>query len=278
SELRFISGPAEQLLDEATVPRPTHAIFFQAPLGFVEDFAEFRGLDNLINTWGYFLEFNSDLESAPGFLRAQIASNKLPERWRYRLMELMQPSETLLTYREGESRKWFQLPVLAASDRPVRPIAENVVALIILPRLSETEAEPGDVTGTTIVPEYALAPKYEYDSITDGEGSSEAKAHLNSRHQLPPVVQVTMVALDEPSASRLADRFGKKAPDLKIDSPRALFRKAEQLKIPPAESDLSDLQELEKNLVELKCNYRVFTTAVSIKGAKWSRSIPIVND
>ncbi|MDQ3623942.1 MAG: prepilin-type N-terminal cleavage/methylation domain-containing protein, partial [Verrucomicrobiota bacterium] len=64
SELRFVSGPAEQLLEEATVPRPTHAVFFQAPLGFVEDFAEFRGLDNLINTWGYFLEFNSDMESA----------------------------------------------------------------------------------------------------------------------------------------------------------------------------------------------------------------------
>ncbi|MDQ3621919.1 MAG: Verru_Chthon cassette protein C [Verrucomicrobiota bacterium] len=274
SELRFISGPNDKLLEGSTAPRPTHGIFFQAPLGFVEDYEQFGALDNLLNTWGYFVEFNSDVESAPRFLRGQISSGALPERKRYRLMELMQPSETMLVYREAESHKWFQLPVLATTDRPVRPIADNIVALVILPRLAPNDTDPADASGNTIVPEHALAPEFEYDSTTDGEGTVDAKAHLNTKHQLPPVVQVSMVAVDEASASRLADRFKNEPPDLKIDSPRQLFRKADQLKVPPSEGELSDLQTLEKNLVDLKCNYRVFTTAVSLKGAKWSRTIP----
>ena len=55
SDLRFITGRTETLLATKTPRRPTHSVFFQAPLGFVNDDTNFSGLDNLINTWGYYV-------------------------------------------------------------------------------------------------------------------------------------------------------------------------------------------------------------------------------
>lgn len=71
SDLRFVAGDAEILLKPATLRRPTHSVFFQAPLGYVGDTTNFGGLDNLINTWGYYVEFNKivHLSSTPCPLR-----------------------------------------------------------------------------------------------------------------------------------------------------------------------------------------------------------------
>ncbi len=34
-------------------------------MGFVEDSKNYGGLDNLLNTWGYFVDYNSDLKQRP---------------------------------------------------------------------------------------------------------------------------------------------------------------------------------------------------------------------
>ena len=72
SELRFISGNTTLLQINPDVghgpSRPTHAIFFQAPQGFVTDTADYHGLDNLLNTWGYCIEFSDDSAIRPSFL------------------------------------------------------------------------------------------------------------------------------------------------------------------------------------------------------------------
>jgi uncharacterized protein (TIGR02599 family) len=72
SELRFLSWPMRSITTPALPPpegitgeaRATHGVFFHAPLGFVEE-ARFKGLVNLLNTWGYFVEFNSDATFRP---------------------------------------------------------------------------------------------------------------------------------------------------------------------------------------------------------------------
>lgn len=251
SELRFISGPG--LVTGAS--HPTHSIFFQAPLGYVED-PTYVGMDNLLNTWGYYIEFGDDSGLRPPFLSTTIA----PLHSRFRLMELMEPSESLTLYSEeiaagGNANytgaTWFTTPLATKS----RVLAENIIALILLPKLSPQE----DTTGTM------LAPNYAYDSTSNGTNGSNK--NYNTKNQLPPVVQITMVALDEASFGRLQGNSAT-MPALGLD---ALFSSAGDTQNPANAGYARDLQTLETTLRTLKLNYHIFTTNVSLKGAKWSR-------
>ena len=256
SDLRFISGSAQALTGgTASSPntpttRPGHGIFFQAPLGY-SDAADFRGLENLLNSWGYYIDFSSDSQTRPAFLDS--LNPKLPLRYRYRLMELMQPSNKLAIYSAPTSNGWtgtgWFTGALSATPSQVHVLAENVVALVLLPKLSPKE----DSTGT------ALAPEYSYDStVTNGN------AALNPFNQLPPLVQVTLVALDDLSAGRVAN--GEQAPDLGISG---LF----DPNSPNSASNYqADLAKLQGTLAAKKLNYRIFSTQVVLRAAKWSRN------
>ncbi len=266
SELRFISGPGVAGDASSSPPRPTHSVFFQAPLGFVSDSPAFGGLESLLNTWGYYIEFDGDTASRPDFLTPSIS----PLRYRYRLMELMEPSDqmTLYQYTSGrnslgllkcslyKTREWFTNPLANRSNSHV--LAENIIALVILPKLSGQE----DSTGTK------LSPDYSYDSSkTDKNDSAVVNADTNWKNQLPPVLQVTMVAVDETSFKRL--QSGTAAPALGLDS---LFKVAGSLTDPAQNGYAKDLKTLEATLQSQKLNYRIFTSNVIVKAAKWSRA------
>ncbi len=263
SELRFISGNAATLT--GATDKPTHALFFQAALGFSSD-ANYSKLNKLLNTWGYFIEFGDDSSSRPAFI-ANMPRPPAP-RYRFRLMELMEPSDSLslYTYTSGtdstgsaknlayDATTWFTTP-LAASPRPVRTLAENIVALVFLPKLAPQDEKSLQADGS-IPPApvgTSLSPHFSYDSTV-----ATGNAALNWKNQLPPIVQVTMVAVDEASFNRF--QSGSAMPVL-FDP--GLFTDA-------ANYD-SDLKQLESALQAKKLNYRVFTIDVSLKTAKWSR-------
>jgi uncharacterized protein (TIGR02599 family) len=252
------------LLATSNPPRPTHGIFFQAPAGYVDDAINFGGMENLLNTWGYYIEYNAD--TIPPFLQplatAQPARISLRNRWR--LMEYMQPSNRLTIYSKTSGNpdytghEWF-LDGLSLTPPPTHVLAENIIAMVLLPKLSQTE----DPTGIK------LAPTYDYDSTVDTTAANpSADPELNPKNQLPPVVQVSLVAIDEASAVRMsADDVNNLTAELE-----SLFSKASQFetdlrKDPTASSDAS----LESYLIKHKINYRIFTANVSLRGAKWSR-------
>ncbi|HSI87311.1 MAG TPA: Verru_Chthon cassette protein C [Candidatus Methylacidiphilales bacterium] len=250
SELRFLSGPMANIGGTAPSGKSwaTHGIFFQAPLGFTASSSsatpDASGLENLLNTWGYFVEFGDDAAVRPPFHTA-------PMRYRYRLCEYMQPSNQLQLYKYTSGnpayngRQWFQ-DGLGATDRPVHSVADNVIALVMIPKLSVQD----DSTQTM------LAPTLIYDSTT-----SSSIAAINPKHQLPPVVEVTMVAIDEASAIRLAQ--GSTAPDVGLTG---LFTSG-----PGAAAKFrTDLETLQARLTEKHINFRVFTSDVVIRGARWS--------
>lgn len=261
SDLRFYSSDAETALG-SDPPKVSHCIFFTAPLGFVNN-PNYHPLENLLNAWGYYVEFDSDKESRPPFLSA--AGALPPERLRYRLMEFMQPSEELELYNETTgsasaamttSTDWFTKPLAQKSPQSRSHLrAENVIAMILLPKLSVED----DATGTK------LAPNYTYDSSpgssTGGGNPPPLSGDLDQKNQLPPIVQVTLVAIDETSASRLAAKNGTNPPDFNISS---LFKNA-------ANYD-QDLNTLQKTLASSRVNYRIFTADVAIRGARWSRN------
>jgi uncharacterized protein (TIGR02599 family) len=275
SELRFISGSMDRsnrygasvvtpLAADLTRPRPTHGIFFHAPLGFVDN-TEYdnahRNLQSLLNCVGYYVEFDSDQQQRPQFLvdESKIAA----PRWRYRLMEFKQPSEEMATY--AKPADWFttavntvETPGATGSKKVTAPrvLAENVVALVVLPMLSPRDEQ--ELSPPPTVPGTALAPTYFYDSTK--KNSTPALSPLN---QLPPMVRITMVAIDEPSALRMES--GSTMPDLGLP---ALFRTDSS---GTATNYENDLKTLEDTLNSRRIGYRIFSTSVVIRSAKWSK-------
>lgn len=280
SELRFASGSAKTLLGtSATGTRVTHAVFFHAPIGLVSGSnPQYHGLEGLLNVWGYYVELNSDKDLRPSFLDSVVPPP--PLRYRFRLMEFMQPSENLSTYgyTSGVSggtpvaatyvgSEWFKTSV-NASPRFSRPVAENIIALIITPRLSKRDEEEVK-GGTSEINSSPLAPKYSYDSaLTKNVGQTAADPRVNPKNQLPPVLQVTMVAIDETTAARL--KLTASSGDLfNLDSKFTDTAKytSDLVAMPGGAVGAS----LENTLIEKKASYRIFTTNIPIRAAKWSR-------
>ena len=241
----------------------------------------YGAMDNLLNTWGYFLEVNYDT-NRPAFVDAVT-----PKRWRSRIMEFRQASDKMSVYdvdttstNPDVTGKWYNAGMLSSSP-PTRVLAENIVSLIVWPKLSKTEEDTRRDAGMSV-----LSPNFNYDSIqtlnsgavlkfpiTTAAGVAEAAA-INPKNQLPPIVQVTMVAIDERSAQRLSDALnGVKDPTLGLKTNDLFIVGC----LPGTRSTLEtqyekDLATLEQRLVQKRLTYRIFSTNVSIRGAKWSRA------
>lgn len=355
SDLRFISGPmhyqpmgssatctwaldngmATQPVDASNMP--THGIFFYAPLGISTsaDKPIYGAMDNLLNCFGYFVEFCADTDpnvgTRPTFL-VPGSPGAPPIRWRGRLFEMREPTENVDAYNlantlpgANSSRDWFLRSLaVARGSRPTRVMAENIIALIIQPRLSAVdEASRGTNLWSMLAPEYTYdstilptgatntgnggqppsltnAPKNPGAFITSTTNAADASG-IDPRNQLPPLITVTMVALDERSGQRLIDltnpgasqqtsySAGLTDPTLgnlyganPSNSGYALFTKAIQNPtsayptgqsiLGDAETPGTDLYVFTQRLVQNHLNYRIFSSNVTIRGAKWSRA------
>ena len=290
SELHFVSGPSSVLFKGATASsggsRPGHAVFFQAPFGFCFDRAQkdksrlqYEQLNNLINAWGFFVEFNTDELDRPRFLN-QLRNAPAP-RPRYRLMEFRQPTEYLQVYkinlrdlpsgtRQQETYRWFTEGLFAVNSiwnsqpeagkdatffRTVRPVAENIIAMIILPRESESST-----TGKRVED---LAPDYLYDTRRWQWSSATGVLARKTRHQLPPIMDVSFIAVDETSFATYVTRTGIKnlEDDPKLISDE-IFNKAINL--------TKDFEEIETKLKALGLEYRIFSTTIRLRESKWT--------
>ncbi|MEA3209999.1 MAG: hypothetical protein QOE70_3056 [Chthoniobacter sp.] len=291
SELHFIAGPTKSgkrpLLPDGELQSTTHGLFFQAPFGFssppvssspVGAAASGPTLQNLLNVGGYFVEYSSDKKDRPKFLLESKGSN-VAERWRSRLMEFSQPTENLLVYRTTDATTtlqpydWFRKPLNTTGDSSTRGmkrvLAENIVALVLWPHRSPHEAAPSGAPRQ-------LAPEYLYDSRLFVERPNDKLAAL-TRNQMPPMVQVTMVAIDETSAMRLQDRLTNSTtlPEEELGL-SVLFQKPSRninpTKLTEGDQYREDLKAFEEKLIALKLSYRIFSTDVGILQAKWSEN------
>lgn len=257
SELRFISG--NDLAGSAPI-RPTHGIFFQAPLGLVSSQA-YQGLNNLFNSVGFFVEFRDDSAGRPDYF--PNLPHPSPVSWRYRLVQAIQPSDRLTIYQftagnpglrstDANGLQWLT-DTLGSTTRV---IADNVIALVVLPKLGAADQAAGGYADDS------LAPDYRYDST--GINSDPA---LNPRNQLPSLLEITLVAVDEKSFARFqgADSTPR---DLGLGN---LFRTVGNLKDSSQAGYAKDLETLKTTLTRNKIDYRVFTLTVTINSARWSK-------
>ena len=293
SDLHFVSGKSAQakFLGTDAATYPTHAVFFQAPLGLTTQTAgtgaaqakKYRMLSNLLTVGGYYVKWGTD-PNVPPF----IAPPKFPDRYRYRLMEVIQAAESFGvndTVRLPKTTDWIKtalgitpLPVSSDPSAPTgtqnssRVLAENIVALIILPKLSDKDnAAP------------FLSPNYEYDSRpADSAGKPKLWKDITNGsneyrqfNQLPPVIRVTMVAIDELSAVR-QQATSTSAPTWTNNLFQSATSEADVAKdLGDPESPMADtliyrLSPPPGTGTTPKMNYRVYTMDVVIRGSKWS--------
>lgn len=235
SDLALVSGPAGL----SGFPGSTNtgqAIFFQAPLSYATNTGVTGGLDMLLNTCGYYISFNTNNTYPPH----AVAANP----YRYRLMQLLVPAENNTIY-AASNDAWF-----STYSNQAQPIADNVIALIVRPQ--DPEATPSDL------PDLNGNYNYSYDS-TAGATNNPQPA---TAQQLPPVLKLIMIAVDEASMNRLIKADGKEPQEIH-DALVGKFMDQRTFD--------SDLANLETSLAKNRINYRVFSSAVPLRESKWTK-------
>jgi len=244
SDLHFICGSMQDLgLPPISTGYSPQAIFLQAPLGLA-DSASLQTVNGTLCNTGFYLAFDEDPDQ-PDIPQ----KSRFPKRFRFRLMQLLMPTESVNVYdytvktitADGttlpvsndsqNNRGWFSNAVGAKTFS--RTLAENVVALVILPIIN---GQP--------------AASYLYDTRNPDTPSN--------LHQLPQALKVVMVVIDEQSALRLEN--GEEPPSL---IPAGLFES-------PANFD-ADFIELERSLAMFapKVSFQVFVSDIPIQTAPW---------
>lgn len=238
SELQFISGPTAKVLGTAASGLVTqgHSVFFQAPLGYS---TRYTNLPTALNPRGYYVSFGGDASYRPPFLVGRI-----PEKFRYRLMEYAPPTESNVIYDETnpDQSDWFTNVATHS-----RPVADNVITLILSPKRPMARNETGDPRD--------IAPDYSYNSAVLPTADA---AQPRNAYELPPEIDVVMVVVDERSAEALALNSGSTPP-----LPLTGFVNA------TGDNFRADLETLERTLVDAKVNFRIFTATVTMRNSKW---------
>ncbi len=274
SELHFISG-------SGLLPgQITQAVFFQAPLGFPADKPTYGAMQNLLTATGFFIEFGDGtnvVNSAPGFLPVLLP------RYRYRLMQFIQPTESLSVYDYSfpspststsiSPNIWFTTPITTAATHKatVRALGENIIGLIIWPKITDSTTD-------------TLAPNFSFDSrmgLKSLDPTTTAPASWTpgtgpqplQMNQMPPLLQVAMIAIDEPSAKQLQGG-GTTAPAAitnafaqKNTFGETLFTSGAHM-----ETDLIILQTGAQGLASIvpHLNFRIFNTTLAVRSARFS--------
>ena len=262
SDLHFVCAPTTELIGGGGANLPGHAVFFQAPGGFTLE-REHQGLSELLNPYGFFVKFDDGVDIVPSFLPDSVTRKS-----RFRLMEFRPPSEDMAVYKaelnNGSSSssavdRWFADEWEGRGQIPyTRPIAENVLLLVIEPKQSEAAARQ-----TT----NKFAPDYVYDSRAreTGRGSLNATEEALWEHVVPPILDVTMVAMDEASAIRYEQING--VGSIAGLGLHGLFDNTSRYE--------ADLEQLDAILNEAKIDYRVFRETVAMKNSAWEAQVNI---
>lgn len=252
SDLHFRSGVASKILG-AGVQAVTHGVFFFAPLGFTNNDANYRDLPNLLNPVAYFVEFADDSAEIPQFLK----NASLPARGRYRLVEVVQPAQDFKGFAAlsdtdpVNDNDWISAAGGLKGSGHKHFLAENIIALIIRPELATQDA-----AAASLPTAWNLTTGYSYNSRA---GRSTAKDKMQFA-QMPPLVRLVMVSVDEHDAARLANG---NTPPAAFDT-SGLFVDPDKLE--------ENLATLEQRLVAAHVQYHVFSSVISVRVAKWSNA------
>jgi uncharacterized protein (TIGR02599 family) len=217
--------------------------YFHTPQSY-SDNNNLRTTEGLLNATSFFVQFGSNDSFRP--------NNLTEKKYRYRLMQGLQPTERLSTFKDPATTtgvpNWAgEIGNSASPSSYVSPLSDNVIAVIAWPRLSPHD----DPTGAELTGDYT------YDSKKDATRVPQPP----TANQLPPMVQLTMVVISEASAVRL---------DKQSSTPPPEIEGALQGKFANVNRYKTDLDDLQRELTAKNIEFEVFTTTVPLSGSKWS--------
>lgn len=218
-------------------------VFFQCPEAYSVN-SNYQSATGLLNVCGYRVVYGSDDLFRPEVVKTAAS----PLRWRYRLVQTLQTAEDLKVFAGGgtpEAPAW--IPSDADLQQIERPLADNVIALIVWPRLPLEN----DAQGT------ALTTDYTYNSRVNATDDLQPP----TAHQLPPIIQVTLVAIDEDSAVQM-DSHSATAPGVIESALNGKFTDVTKYQ--------DDLDKLSAYLSSKKIKFQIFNTSIIPREGKWS--------
>jgi uncharacterized protein (TIGR02599 family) len=222
-----------------------HSVFFQAPLGYFTNTSSTNPPGSL-NPCGFFVAYGND-PTKPNL-------TGINDRPRFRLYQWL-PSSESLTVASSSGRITNSAWVTPTNG--VRPLAENIIAFVI--RVPSATNSTGPAMNSTTYS--TTATNYNWNSLTPGTSTN----HPAQMHQLPPLVNITMVAVEEAAVNRLAGTAASAsdaASAMGITNFSTLFTDEAQYD--------ADLLMLETALSGKNIPYRTFTTTVPLRGSRWS--------
>lgn len=229
SDLHFVIQQNTQM------PGYGQELFFQTPEAYSKN-PVYQSTSGLLNACGYRIRYGDDKDFRPATTSVS--------RWRYRLMQSLQSTDALKVFQDRSAANPAWLSATSATELP---IADNIIALIVWPRLPLSE----DAAGTT------LSTDYHYNS----RENASADPQPSTANQLPPVVQVTIVAISEAAASRL-DTHSSTAPSGIESALAGKFTKVSEY--------TKDLAELSLSLTKMNIQFQIFTIGIVMRDSKWS--------
>ena len=183
-------------------------------------------------------------------------------------MEYVSPSEQLRVYKyldytssDYNSIAWARpIPDDSASmPAPAHVLCENVIALVLAPKKSSQDPTQ---------PYTMLAKDFEYNSRTNVRGDPQPP----NAHQLPPVVEVILVCIDEASALRLQASYGTNRSAYFESGDQSIF--FDNTKVFQSADTVEALEDpinaLTAALSKKRITYRVFRSDVMLQNSKWS--------
>ena len=317
SALYFMCGPTANLYQAGGLGAPTantlpgHCVIFQAPMGIESQESATTQADKFLprslNTVGFYVEYStlSATTSVPAWLKTALNITNPPAR--FRLMQYLETTENMQVYKNSYSGGYvtsiklpfqyfvnsFSLGSVTANIQNV-VMAENIVLLVIRPRLEPSDEKTLAGTGTGAVLAAApngpysattansiISPNYTYDSHGWWLGNTAALYTYNTagdlgiplaaaklmRDQLPPILDVAMVAVDPNSIIRLGNPA---APPAALVVPAGLFGGATGGSTANASASMdADLAAYGTQLSNNHIRYRIFRTSIQMEGAAW---------
>ncbi len=215
--------------DPPGVAGTSGSIFFQTYDGYTKDPANYGGMSGLLNDCGFYIAYSGDADWRPP------PAAGLEESHRYRLMQRVLPTEDMASIKKETG---WNNP--APEDVPV---GENIIAMVFRPARSSRDAAA------------AFPGGFSYDSRQGATTDPQPE----TANQLPPLVEVAMVAIDTKSAQRLA---GASEPPVITGALNGKF-------LDPDDLD-DDLKAIVDDLADAGVTARVFRTMVPIHASRWS--------
>lgn len=228
-------------------PAMGQEIYFVAPESYATT-GPLQSTSGLLNACSFFVEYSGNEGYRPGAL------GDANQRYRYRLVHGIQPTEALGVYTSTTGAGWIEKISNGGTTMSggVMPIADNVIAMIAWPRLASTDDPEGDA----LVRDGAFGYDSRFEAL---EVPQPVWAN-----QLPPTVQVTLVTISEASAARL---------DTGTATPPAIIENALNGKFASITTFDQDLADLSTELTTANVEFHINTTSIPLRESKWSSSV-----